>query len=151
MKMTDENLFKLDEKIGSYDSLIFQSSVGNTSNQQILSHQAGLVPWIPFFQETFLFDSISNRKLLNKSIYSSEKDSNFDYQVAKSIYSKSSFQDTIVKRILESKVDEDKKYLYSDLGFYLYKKIIEQSYQLTQDEILDKFFLKKLGIEICVL
>ena len=49
MKMTDENLFKLDEKIGSYDSLIFQSSVGNTSNQQILSHQAGLVPWIPFF------------------------------------------------------------------------------------------------------
>ena len=53
MKMTDENLFKLDEKIGSYDSLIFQSSVGNTSNQQILSHQAGLVPWIPFFKKHF--------------------------------------------------------------------------------------------------
>ena len=147
MKMTDEKLFKLDEKIGSYDSLIFKSLLGSTSNQQILAHQAGLVPWIPFYQETFLFDSISNRKLLNKSIYSSEKDFEFDYQVAKSLYSKSSFQDTIVKRILESKISEDKKYLYSDLGFYLYKKIIENSYQLTQDKILNKIFLKKLGME----
>ena len=84
MKMTDEKLFKLDEKIGSYDSLIFKSSLGSTSNQQILAHQAGLVSWIPFYQETFLFDSISNSKLLNKSIYSSEKNFDFDYQVAKS-------------------------------------------------------------------
>ena len=147
MKMTDEKLFKLDEKIGYYDSTIFKSSLGSTSNQQILAHQAGLIPWIPFYQETFLFDSISNRKLLNKSIYSSEKDFDFDYQVAKNLYSKSSFQDTIVKRILESKISEDKKYLYSDLGFYLYKKIIENSYQLTQDKILNKIFLKKLGME----
>ena len=128
MKMTDEKLFKLDEKIGSYDSVNFQSSVSMPSNQQILSHQAGLVPWIPFFQETFLFDSISNRKLLNKSIYSSEKDFKFLIIKLQKVYIvKVHFQDTIVKRILESKVDEDKKYLYSDLGFYLYKKIIEQS------------------------
>ncbi len=147
MKMTDEKLFKLDEKIGFYDSLIFKSSIGSASNQQILAHQAGLVSWIPFYQETFSFDSISNRNLLNKSIYSSEKNSNFDYQVAKNIFSKSSFEDTIVKRILESRIDEDKKYIYSDLGFYLYKKIIENSYQQTQNKILDKIFLKKLGME----
>ena len=127
MKMVDEKLLYLDDKLGKYLEM-------NTSNKNeliirdILAHQAKLKSWIPFYTATLDDDSINGIKALRESLYSSKKSVIYPYKVAEEIYLHFSYLDTIFQRILDSDLSEKKKYRYSDLGYYLLQRIIEDTY-----------------------
>lgn len=58
--------------------------------------------------------------------------------------------DSIRKMIIHSPVSTDKKYKYSDLGFYLLKDLVEQITQKSFESYLDSIFYKPLGLQtIC--
>jgi beta-N-acetylhexosaminidase len=94
-----------------------------------LLHQAGLVPYIPFYKETM----DSGGKPLS-SIYSSFVTDSNTVNVAPELYMKKNWLDTIYKRILQSPVTEKGKYVYSDNDFIFLGKIIEAVSGLTMDE-----------------
>ena len=58
MKLSDEKLFNLDEKLGSYIELK-GSNKNDLLIRDILTHQAKLKPWIPFYKNTLVEDSES--------------------------------------------------------------------------------------------
>jgi len=88
----------------------------------VLTHQARLFPWIPFYLHTYLPHS----KRLNPNLYKHAPKPGYTTQVAHNLYILDSYRDSIYKKIYESQLLRRKRYKYSDLGFYLFQKIIEQ-------------------------
>lgn len=107
----------------------------------LLTHQAGLTPWIPFYKKTI------ENGALDQSIYSSEKKAGFERQVANGIYIKSDYWKTILERIVATPLSGQKKYEYSDLSYYFFKAFIEKQTGMTLDQYVQQAIYAPLGLQ----
>jgi beta-glucosidase-like glycosyl hydrolase/CubicO group peptidase (beta-lactamase class C family) len=137
MRLQTEGKFSLSKQLNDYIPEVVEanSSYGSILIRDMMAHQAGLTAWIPFFKRT-----IKNEDL-NSSIYSTKKKIGFDTEVAKDIWIKNGYSDTIYKQILSTNLGP-KKYEYSDLGYYFIKKIVEKQSGKTFDKyLMDELYL----------
>ncbi len=142
MKLYEEGKIDLKKKISAYLPETVNTNKQNIVVRDILLHQAGLVPYIPFYKETI----DTNGKPL-ASIYSNFKtDSNTVY-VAPELYMEKNWLDTIYKRILNSPLTENGKYVYSDNDFIFLGKIIEAVSGITMDEYVLQNFYKPMQLQ----
>jgi CubicO group peptidase (beta-lactamase class C family) len=86
-----------------------------------LLHEAGLVPFITFYKE--LVDSATKQTL--PGYFTAIPDSEHNFRVAKNMYLRNDWQDTIQARIVASPMGKQGKYVYSDNDFILLGKIVE--------------------------
>ena len=115
--MAEEDAGNLDvdelllEKIPELDT----SAIGTRSYKEIMAHQAGLFPWIPFYLETLSdsLDLLSEIPRCKNSI-----------SINPELFICKEFVDTIYKRILTSETLPAGEYRYSDLGYYLIHKML---------------------------
>ena len=110
--------------------------------RDIMTHQAGLKPWIPFYKLTMEEDST-----FKPGFFSETKSSTFPYQVSSNLFASVDMNDTIYQRIYDSELRNSTDYKYSDLGFYLFKKVVED---VNNKPINDYAFLnyyKPLGLQ----
>lgn len=144
MKLQSEGKFSIDKQLKDYiPEVTGNGAFGNILLKDMMTHQAGLVEWIPFYKKT-----LANGEL-NMSIYSKEKKDGFGKQVAKGLWIKDSYTDTIYKRILSSELGP-KVYKYSDLGYYFIKKIIEKQTSQTLEDYLSRNLYEPMGLQyIC--
>jgi len=146
MKMVDEGEMNMDDSLSVYLDMD-TSNKNSLVLRDILAHQSRLKSWIPFYNYTLVDDTINGVRKLMDTLYSTEYSPIYPYKVAEGIYLHFSYPDTIYKTILESKLREHKKYKYSDLGYYLFQKIIEQHYSNKLDVLTTNHFYSKLGME----
>ena len=114
--------------------------------RDILAHQAGLIPWIPFYKQTLVEDSVSGKVSLRDTLYSDKFSSKYPHKVADNIYLHIEYPDSIIHQIKESDLLENKKYCYSDLGYYLFKEIIKKRYKKSLNQLANELLYKKLGM-----
>jgi beta-N-acetylhexosaminidase len=120
MILDSEGKFDLSSKLGDYlPELTANTSYSNMGLRNMLAHQAGLVPWIPFYTKTLENEQPSKRW------YAPMKSELMDVPVAKDLWIKRAYTDTMYQRILRTPL-KSKRYKYSDLGYYFIKKIVEQ-------------------------
>lgn len=141
MKLSSEKKFDYKETACNYLPELKSCNKSDMMLEEMLSHQAGLQAWIPFWLKTV--DKQGNYK---EGIYDSKYSENFPIQVAKDLYVKREFRDSIFSRIINSKVENRGKYLYSDLGYYFVQRIIENLTKQTLDNYTADTFYKPLGL-----
>ena len=98
MRMVDNNDIDLYDNLGNH----LDFNIGDKNDlvlRDILAHQSGLKPWIPFYQETLVKDSVSGLLNLRDTLYSKMESSIFPYKVADSIYLHFSYPDSIMEQI----------------------------------------------------
>jgi len=142
MKLYEEGKLKLDRTLGDYLPWVRGSDKEKLKIRDILLHQAGLVPFIPFYKETI--DSATGTP--NPAIYSDKYKQGFTVRVAENIYLRNDWQDTIFSRILKSPLGPANKYVYSDNDFIFLGKIVEALSGMTLDEYVQKNFYNKIGM-----
>jgi CubicO group peptidase (beta-lactamase class C family) len=120
MKLYEERKLDINKTLGDYLSWVKGSNKENISLKNLLLHQAGLVGWIPFFQETI--DKGGNPL---PAIYRRVASDSFSIRVAEGLYMRNDWRDTMYKRILTSKVSAPDKYIYSDNDFIFLSKVVE--------------------------
>lgn len=146
MKLTDEQKFNVNKTLGSYLSKAQKSNKNEMVLRQILTHQAGLKAWIPFWQNTLVANSNNTSKILDPKVFQTKKSNSFPFQVADNLYiQKKYFKKNITKQILASPVAEKKDYVYSDLSYYLYPELIRTLTKKNVVDFLDDSFYKPLG------
>jgi CubicO group peptidase (beta-lactamase class C family) len=140
MKLTDQGLFDYNKYLSDY--LVFPDSSNKRDLvlKEILAHQSGLKPWIPFYKKT-----IDDDGGLRDTLYSTFKNDTFSIEVAKGIYLYSEYKDTLMTQIDNSELLEKKSYKYSDLGYYYVKEIIESLSKSSIQDFINKSFYNKLG------
>ena len=110
--------------------------------EDVLRHRAGLQPWIPFYEET-----VSERKRQPLSNYYRRRSKPpFDIQVTNNLYLLDSYRDSIWYKILQSPLQAQPGYKYSDLGLYLMAETIHRLTGMPLDQYADKTFYRPLGL-----
>jgi CubicO group peptidase (beta-lactamase class C family) len=107
--------------------------------KDILLHQAGFVPFIPFYKNTL------NNNKPDTAFYSRTFTDDFSYKVADSLFTKNNF-DMIARSIAQSELLGNTTYKYSDLGFILLRKVVEVITNMPFDKYVDETFYKPLNL-----
>ncbi len=120
MKQYDSGKLYLDSSLAFYLPELKGSDKGNLIIRDILTHQAKLKAWIPFWKNTM------EKGEWKSTLYSKQSSPTHSIQVADSLYLLNTYVDSIYSTINNSTLEPKKKYLYSDLGYYYLKKVIEK-------------------------
>lgn len=121
MKLYEEGKIDLDKTLGDYLPWVKGTNKAPLKLTDILLHQAGLNPFIPFYRE--VIDTVTGKPF--PQYFSTIKDAQHQYRIAEGIYLRNDWEDTLYKRILQSKLTAPEKYVYSDNDFIFLGKIVE--------------------------
>ncbi len=140
MRLYEDTIIDINRPISDYLLYLKKSNKKDILINEILSHQAGLIGWIPYYENTLSLNS------WDTAIYKSHISEEFPKRVAMNMYIHEYYNYNIYKQIASSPLGE-KKYKYSDLGFYLFRQLIELAANSPLDEyVLNQFYLP-LGLK----
>ena len=145
MKLNDEGKIDINKRLKDYLPELDTTNKGNLVIKNVLSHQAGLRPFIPYWAKTV------EKKKLDKTLYSNKKSDEYPVQVAKNLFAKTVIRDSIYKwsnesELLDTLESGEYPYKYSDIGYYYMQRIIEKVTGETLDIYLENQFYKKMNL-----
>jgi beta-N-acetylhexosaminidase len=141
MKLQSEGIVHVDSSLSVYlPDMVDTSAYKNILLKEMLTHQAGFTPWIPFYIRTL------HKGKPKFELYSVKQTEYFSERVANNLFAHKSLRDSIFKKILSTKVSAVKKYKYSDIGYYFINEIIRNKTNMTQDDYVMNTFYKPLGL-----
>ncbi|NNE25536.1 MAG: serine hydrolase [Saprospiraceae bacterium] len=146
MKMHDERNLNIHKPLKYYLDDVDTTNKADLIIEDILAHHSGLPGWIPFYRETIDPDNEDDKKRLEK-YYRSESSDSFALRITDDIYLRTDYADSIYSKIYSCDLRTNKDYRYSDLGYYLFKKIIENANQMALDAYVQEYFYKPLGLK----
>lgn len=141
MRLKDEGKMNVDEHLSTYLPELMGTNKANIVIREMMAHQAGLKDWIPFWTKT-----VQKNGEYKEGIYNTSLNDVYTKRVADNLYINKNYEDTIYKQIAESPVKNAGTYLYSDLGYYYLKRIIEKETGMAEDEFVAKTFYAPLGL-----
>lgn len=144
MKLKGDGKFNVREKISNFLPVLDTSNKAELVIEDILAHQAGLKAWIPFFKST-ITDAIRPQPMTK--YYRNTPSDSFSIAVAKNLYLRSDYRDTIWQKIYASNLYDENKYKYSDLTFYLMERTIKKLSGISLDQYADKHFYHPLNLK----
>lgn len=146
MFLYDHGQLDLDKKASYYLPELKGTNKEDLQIRDILTHQAGLIPFLPHWKKTLDTSGFMS------SFYNCVKSNDFPNEVCQGLYSCTSIADTLWKWTVESDLlkkrrKRDKyKYTYSDLGFYIMKRIAEKLLNQDIDVFMQQNFYTPLGL-----
>ncbi len=141
MRLYDQGKFDFNRRLSYYFPELDTTNKADLRIIDILTHQARLKSWIPFYLHTY----IKGTRQLDPHYYSHHWDSLHSIQVASNLFILNTIKDTIIKEIALSKLTRRKRYLYSDLGFILFRYLIERQTDTAFDKYVETNFYRPLG------
>lgn len=142
MRLYETGKLDLNKTLGNYLAIVKGTDKEHLRIRDLLLHQAGLKAWIPFYNETL--DKDGSVKM---DLYHAKPDNRYNTEVAKNLYLRNDYKDTIWNRILNSNLENKGKSVYSDLDFYFLAAVVEQLTGQTIDKYVDEQFYKPLGLK----
>ncbi|MDD4374500.1 MAG: glycoside hydrolase family 3 N-terminal domain-containing protein [Bacteroidales bacterium] len=139
MKLYEDSLLSLDDTLGMYFPYLRHTDKSGISLKEILAHQSGLDGWIPYYKETIS----ANGPL--PEFYATEGNEDFPNRVAEKMYIERIYKYKIFQQIADSPLKE-KKYRYSDLGFYFIPQLVEMLTNIPFDLYLEQNFYEPMGL-----
>lgn len=140
MMLSDQNKFLVTKRMSDYWPNWKGSNKESILVADLLSHQARLRSGVVLWPSTL--DGLGHYK---PGYYSSQPLPGFKLRVADGLYVVDSYPDTVYKAIRESPLLKVKKYAYSDLGFVILPKVIEQLSGEKYEDFLRNRLYGKLG------
>ncbi|MEZ7876435.1 MAG: serine hydrolase, partial [Polaribacter sp.] len=141
MKAEEEVEIRLTANLRDVLPSFSNSNKDTVTVKEILSHFGRLKSWIPFYKDTQ--DSITGKNL--GQFYRKQESNDFKTKVAENLFISESYKDSILKYIKDADQNENSGYGYSDLGYYIFKEVLEKTYNKPLDKLVDDTFYKSLG------
>ena len=116
MRLHESGYLDLDDELRKFIPELDTLELGTRTFKEVFTHSAGLFPWIPFFRET-LCDSIDEVPV-----------------------------DTMYQRIYDSELKPAGEYKYSDLGYYLFHKMLNDWFEASIDSLANDWIYEPLGL-----
>ena len=146
MKLVQEGKVKLDDSLAVYLPELTGTNKQGLILRNVLTHQAGLKPWIAFEQDTHLKDKVTHKIKYIPGVFAKEASDEYPSRVAEHLYVHQGYDTVIYNKINKSELKGAGKFIYSDLGYYYLKKIIEKQTGMSLADYVDKNFYKPMGL-----
>lgn len=136
MHLTETGKINLNETIGHYLKTARQSNKADIPLRDVMLHQAGFIPYIPFYRS------------LKEKDHSTQFSADFPTKIADGYYlRKDYFEEVMWPKMLASKVKPPGHYVYSDISMYVMQRVIEKQTHTTLDQYVKEHFYTKLGMQ----
>ncbi|TDQ27774.1 glycoside hydrolase family 3 N-terminal domain-containing protein [Tenacibaculum caenipelagi] len=143
MKAEEERKISLFSNLGDVLPQFKDSNKDTLLLKEILSHYGRLRAWIPFYLDTK--DEKTGKN--STKYYRKKRTPRFSIKVAKNLYLAKDYKDSIYKHIVDSEQRKKPGYKYSDLGYYIFKEILERKYKRPLNKLVDEQFYQSLGAD----
>lgn len=169
MHLYEKDSIDIKKNLGNYIALPQNSNKRNLAIYDLLRHQSGLQPWIPFYIST-ITTLIPGKKAVSKTFsdefpykaydngyvskystpdpnyYSPIYSFDFPLPVAENLFAREGIKDTIFNKMNGTELKDIGKYKYSDLGFLYLQRVVENVTLKGLDEYANRKFYKHLGM-----
>jgi beta-N-acetylhexosaminidase len=139
MRLYGESKFSLQKTIGDYLPLPDYSNPATRKIIDVLTHQAKLKAWHPFYRE--MLDSAGKFK---SRFFSTKKRIDYQVKVANHLYASKDASDTLYHILDTLPLREKEGYLYSDIGYYYMYRIVENLSGMDFERYLQNTFYKPM-------
>jgi beta-N-acetylhexosaminidase len=119
MRLHDQQKFDLDASLGDYLRYFRRGNKKDIPIRRILSHNAGFIPYISYYQTTTRRSG--KYKCRTLSLDSSAR---FPIKLTDDLFLYKNYKKKMYRMIRKSPVNPEQGYLYSGLAFYLWPEII---------------------------
>lgn len=146
MFLASRDLIDMNKPIGQYLPELRQSNKGDLILKDIMTHEAGLVAFIPHYSKT------SASGDLNGFYYRNREEPGFLRPVSNNMFGINSLRDSIWSWTVKSdlrKLEPGKRkhgYVYSDLTMYLMQELVEKVTNQPLDEFVSQNIYEPLGL-----
>lgn len=141
MKMEEEGEIALNDTFGELIPEYADTELKEVSVLKALSHYGRLPSWIAFY-----LDTLNKDRKPSSEFYRQNPSEAFPYKVAEHLYLTRSYKDSIYSRIGRQSLKSN-RYRYSDVGYYVFKEYIEDTYKRPINELIDEFLYKPMGLQ----
>jgi beta-glucosidase-like glycosyl hydrolase/CubicO group peptidase (beta-lactamase class C family) len=142
MHLYEQGKLDLNKTLGDYLKWTHGTDKAGLKIHDLLLHQAGLKAWIPFYKST-----LTESGDLRPDLYRHEKEKDFRIPVAKDLYLRNDYADSIWYQILQSPLENKGRYVYSDLDFYFLAAVVEQITNKQLNKYVEEQFYKPMGLK----
>ncbi len=144
MFMYEKGFIDINKKLSYYLPELKQTNKKDITILEMLTHQAGLAPFIPMWPET-MKDTV-----FLPYYYSRVRNAQYPLQVSPTLYAAPVIRDSVWSWISKSKLIEKATrtpfaYRYSDLGFLVMQRLTEKMLNQPMDEFVSQNFYEPLG------
>ncbi|WP_339629555.1 glycoside hydrolase family 3 N-terminal domain-containing protein [uncultured Maribacter sp.] len=139
MKMEEEGKIGLNDTFEELVPNYSDTEIKNVTVLKALSHYGRLPAWIPFYINTL----DENRKPSGE-FYRNSPLPGFSTKVYDHLYLADAYKDSIYNRIGRQDLKSN-RYRYSDVPYYVMKKVIEENYSQPLDYLTNNFLYSRLG------
>ena len=137
----DQGKMSMESTLGEMSHLFKETNKDTLTFKETLSHQSGIIPWVPFYKSTL---RKRDGKRLRK-YYRKKSSKRFNIQVADNIYGHTTLSTRQLNALIESKLIE-KGYHYSDLPFIFFQHILEQKHKKGIEDLVQDRLFSPLGL-----
>ncbi|MBL7817209.1 MAG: serine hydrolase [Saprospiraceae bacterium] len=155
MKLYEEGKIDLDKTFGDYLPILSArtplekgSNKADLKLKDVLIHQAGLLAWIPFYKQTLDSVILDGKKsfLPSEKWYARTQNGAFTVPVTPHLFMRQDYVDTMKMLIANSRLRDNRNYLYSDLGLILMADVIKNVTGKTLDVYAQEVFYTPLSM-----
>jgi beta-N-acetylhexosaminidase len=144
MQRYDQNQLPIDSSLGFFLPELQGSELGRRSLRQLMTHQAGLPAFVPYWKRTF------KNKNPDPTFYITIAAANDSLQmpllqVAESLYAQPATRDSVWAWIKTTPLQAAGKYVYSDLGLHVLWRVLERAWGEAPERWLDRNWYEPLG------
>ncbi|WP_020601535.1 glycoside hydrolase family 3 N-terminal domain-containing protein [Spirosoma spitsbergense] len=145
MRLVDEGKFNLNRTMADYLPFLKKSNKADLNWRDVLTHQARLKAFIPFWVETKNPDGTWKPKT-----FKAEQTARFPIEITDSLYEFRGYPKILYDRIKDSPLNAKKaagesEYVYSDLSFILYPLVVKRLTGQNFETYLKTTFYEPLG------
>ena len=140
MRLADQKKFNVKKRMSDYWPDWKDSNKKDLLVEDVLSHQARLKSGIPFWMST-----LNSNGEFKPGYYSKDSTDQYSLRISKGLYVLNSFPDTVYDAIRKSALLRQKRFVYSDLGFILFPRIIGSLIHSDYETFLKNNFYRPLG------
>lgn len=140
MFLESKGKFDVSKKINAYiPEWVNGTKMENLELKEMLTHQAGLKAWIPFYL------NVLKNNAPDPSIFSSKESDKFTRHVAEDLWMREDYADSMYKQISSQPLGA-KEFKYSDMGYYFIMKIIEKQSKQELNHFLKTQIYEPMGL-----
>ncbi|HTF17025.1 MAG TPA: serine hydrolase [Chryseolinea sp.] len=144
MFLQERGVIDINRKVSFYLPELKKSNKKDITIIEMLTHQAGLAPFIPMWPETMKDTTFLPH------YYSRTRSAAYPLQVASNLYGSMALRDSVWSWVVNSKLIEKAArtpyaYRYSDLGFLILQRLAEKLLNQPLDEFVGQNFYEPLG------
>lgn len=139
MDMEEDGVLELNNTFADLVPEYKETELKDVTVLKALSHYGRLPAWIAYYVNT-----LDQERKPSKEFYRNTPQPGFGIKINDKLYLSDSYRDTIYRRIGEQELKSN-RYRYSDVGYYVFKKYIEDQKGQRLDSLADDFLYSSLG------